>query len=332
MALPWQKVDNAAVLASMGKPIGTPLPRWVCLAEAVAVVEMGARSIWTTRSLAVRWGKSKSEASRICAEAEKALGQIGTSLGQVGGKDGASDGVMTPAVASPGGSVGAVTGQSWGASRARVPSGKIESGDQDHDAGDARAGEQGRPDPTSANPSRLSEVWEEERKAMLPELRGKPLGWLVPWDLDLLEAGPVDAEEAIRALAELCRGTAARAARVFEWSQLLGPGSRGLAGCWRDALAWKRGVGGEPAIGRAWRGGDGRSGAAGVGAGNGPTRSRKGTAVMLGQGKHDPYDDGWGDAAPGEREENERLFAESNAKREADRAAAGAVPPGGASR
>ena len=197
-------------------------------------------------------------------------------------------------------------------------------------SGDARAGKGGI-DPTAANPSRLAEVWEEERQAMPPELMDKPVGLMAPWDLDLLEAGPVDAEEAIRALAELCRGTATRAPRRFVWSQLLGPGSRGLAGCWRDALAWKRGVGGEPAIGRAWRGGDGRNGAAGAGAGNGPARGRKGQAVIIGQGKHDPYDDGWGDAAPGEREAAEKAFAEWTAKQEAARAA-GAVPPGGASR
>lgn len=199
-------------------------------------------------------------------------------------------------------------------------------------AGTSVPAEEADRDKLRAVSSRLTEVWHEETAKMPTELRGRSPGWTPPWDLDLLEAGAEDAEEAIRALAELCRGTATRAPKVFEWSALMGSGSRLLAGCWRDALAWKRGVGGEPAIGRAWRGGDGRADVSG-GAGQGGGKAKRGTgkAVIIGQGKHDPYDDGWGNAAPGEREAAEKAFAERTARKEAERAARAGGNSGGSS-
>ena len=103
-----------------------------------------------------------------------------------------------------------------------------------------------------AEPATLGEVWCEELASMPPELRGKPPGLFAAWDADLLAAGPVDAEEAIRALAALCRGTPTRAPRVFEWSDLCGQRAR-YGSAWREALAWRRMGASEPLLGRQHR-------------------------------------------------------------------------------
>ncbi len=114
-----------------------------------------------------------------------------------------------------------------------------------------------------ADPHHLAAVWSEELDASPAALRGgragtghrgqrgKSMGLMPVWPLELLEAGPAEAEMAVRAVAELCRGTSTRAPRVLEWAAFFGDRAQ-MPTAWREALAWKLGEAGEPTLGRQY--------------------------------------------------------------------------------
>lgn len=70
------------------------------------------------------------------------------------------------------------------------------------------------------------------------------------WSADLLALGPERAEKAVRAVAELCRGTERRKPRPLEWGYFFSPRRDGSA--WEAALAWKEAGASEPALNREY--------------------------------------------------------------------------------
>lgn len=75
MGYPWQKVNNAQVIADMAHPYpeGFRAPRWLATIEARAVVLLGVKASWPVRRLAERWGWGKTQAAQILTEAQAYL-------------------------------------------------------------------------------------------------------------------------------------------------------------------------------------------------------------------------------------------------------------------
>lgn len=344
MWLRWQKVENTDALAWMATdfPPGWRCPRTLAEVEARAVILTGMQKTWPVARLAKRWGWGKSQAYEVFGAAQRWVALLDPQPAA----ENEDRKVLEKAGIEPEQSGTDMASERQPididrkcpeldrtvpeASCARVPSGEIKNKKRPiSETWDARAGEPTVPSESDghsafADPGRLAAVWAEELKAMPPVLRGKSPGLGAMWEADLMAVGTESACEAIRALGELCRGTPNWLPRVFEWSALAGPRPL-FPGVWREALAWRQGAGGEPKMGRTWRG-DGRGDVqSGVGAGGGKAGRRKGQAIILGQGKYDPDDDGWGNAAPGEREAAEALAVRLNAERAAKRAAEAAA-------
>lgn len=327
MGYPWQKVDNARVVADMAHPYaeGFRAPRWLASLEARAVVLLGVRDSWPARRLAERWGWGKTQTAQILKEAEAYLRSLEDGDRTKPDNDRTKPDMTGQAMASESQKEWQrrtspdKTGQAPDTSRARVllgekntrreeippspigdcpPPGQgegrgakmntssenIHSRTARHEKCEAEELQTLKPDfekepdlrnlpptmdepePNSeqyANPHRLAKIWAEELEASPFHLRGGRAGVghrgqrgrsisLTPvWPLELLEAGPADAEVAVRAVAELCRGTAARAPRVLDWAAFFGERAQHPS-AWREALAWKLGEAGEPALGRQY--------------------------------------------------------------------------------
>lgn len=135
MKLPWQKVDNAGVIADMAHPLppGFRLPRHLVMVEARALAFMGVKASWPTRKLAERWGWGKSQVAEIMREAEAQLADALNSDRTKPGNARTEPGSTGQAMAEErhGNGIDRATagnsGQSPGTSRARVPSGEIRS-------------------------------------------------------------------------------------------------------------------------------------------------------------------------------------------------------------
>lgn len=318
MGYPWQKVDNAKVIADMAHPYteGFRAPRWLATLEARAVVLLGVRASWPARRLAERWGWGKTQTAQILSEAEAYLLSLDEGDRTKPDNDRTKADKSEQATASESGKEGKrrtkadKTGQAPDTSRAGVLSGE-ENGRREEtpsspkgvspqeDTNEGQEGRDQKPEPGDttdparhetceaetarrtaprqpdfrahgepdlevyADPHRLAAVWAEELDASPAALRGgragtghrgqrgRSMGLTPVWPLELLEAGPVDAEVAVRAVAELCRGTSTRAPRVLEWAAFFGDRAQ-MPTAWREALAWKLGEAGEPTLGRQY--------------------------------------------------------------------------------